>query len=1553
MLSLKEHCLAAIVLMLLANMQTVCAFEEGKTAFLEEAAGETAEPAQETRAPKRDEFTCGLEEMPDADSQNFLDLLRDGFLGSDYKSDDGNNTPREELQNPTIIIPIDKEEGTAQKIDLASQKFDANEAQHIMNDWIQGPYSYGLVLTDTLRVGRCVNLKDQNIPCPVEGKQLQYRNSGTGFSSDFKPIGEFFREAADSIRGTAESAGEKIGEKITGKDYNFVDKDRDEWTDHDYERMRESMGLPENAQESLTEYAASSDFNETEVHTMSRTVEKMIANSILTQDFYAYSQTTCNTSDCVINVYSLFDKYYNNWFSVDLVLSNSLPMIANRAKKLFMNIGRRGSSSMFRISDSKLANAIRRKVYNPDTALGKRMYERLGKRMWARSQSIPEVGKLRFELMETTGWLDGMYLVKSRPFRNKLEKEWMTQGGWFDKITDGKIQKEMYQFAEDVRKWQKIQQTLYGDAKSQYLKAFKSGLGTPQEAAARIDFARQTSKLMTASEDLIHLDLPEWISRDASARFYYYALTPQGSDAARWMAHDSIDVYDVMKKFEIDGHFGGQWGAGKTGFGGYKSTGRNLNLYGFDPKAEKIGEATADEIKTHFSQFTDVMVKTDPGDVMPLKDSTLPYVSNVMTGKQPIYAGAIAKTREISPEEFAQRIVNNHRLDSFFSHYGADNSDQLVYALQGKGFMKRRYTSLLDRAMMDQHELMLNYFKPGKGPIKWTAYTNLYWFGKRGFGQEAFSAYMLPDSWREISWPLGSHNIYNDAFIDFFAQEGSDQGDMFRRVLNLLPYEMILGTLVQYYEPAKDAYEKFAQKEIRNEVENLAYYGSTQQDCTGCGVSLDSGKNFQQYSILFFSQDIFKSYMVEDVVSKKAREKGTTLITFSHHTDLEGKESSVPGSGRIGLVEGIAEEKTCNDAVAKMGFGFMPQDSELWKPSMVGGVLAFGESVLYASAFWAGMFGSVLQQVMLAPQLQDCVDVDEGYYTHIFAPAKSERTSESAEVLSTDKAMGMAEGFSGQLLGMFKSDTNSYTSEAAKALDGEVQNFFNSSTENDIVQANVELRGNSSGKLSGEQLFSFWFKGETSPLEYKDEGIKQIGSKDGNSSVVVDFESGKVYMVDKNGNLQLLTDNNLATASSSTNTRIPAEEFGKRFTLVGLPDSAELLFEMNTDGELIVKVPEVIDCIVQGIEFQSGIKTSKEGSDSFNLEPVFGEVQAIVTDSHPSIRAWVDEKRIVAEGTPRLFIEGEGSMVKIFADRNTYLWKEDSNNFVGLMKSIQFKNGVILYKPDSHELLVWLKRHELGQLSSDDVGGARFAPATSFNPETGCPEPAVDLEVLPSEAGGTTAFKVNAFNEALGNVGPFTVLETPTRRFVFFSRYEEDGTCVGIECCKDYFRVINKETGEVYEAPIEDMAVTPDGIKITDGNGKEHTLGLDAKNGVPQITYNNYPPEPLTSAQGQNGSFWYDPERGIWNAENAQLLPLVEAFKNGLLTQVGKDGGVVSRPGDNIMNIQTGSGNGGFFNLPSLPEGPRQLFFYLMALMAATYALVYRRKELKKLAKKS
>lgn len=1482
---LSDIFVAVVIALLFNSNYTYALVANQSVAFLQDSKSGTVE--------KRANFTCDIGQLSTEDSFNILKLLSEGFTGSELGSN-GKTQEQDKLENPVVIIPLDKESGQAQKVELADQKFDLNSAIHLSDNWINGPYAFGIVLTDTLRVGRCINLRDKNVPCPLAGKQLSLRNSGTGIKSDFKGIWETLKTLVPSIK----------------------DKNQEDLSDEDYRRIREQLGLPESAEEDLKMRLAFTDLNDANIESYVRVPGKVIPNSILTYNFFAYGQTTCNSADCVISVYSLFDKYYNQWFSADMTFSTVMPTLLGRARVLFSHIG---MSRVFpwRLSDSSIASYVRRKLYaDPDSFFGRRLRARLK----LRATQYPEVGKLRSLLSEPKGWNSGYDLLNPGT-RDKLVKEWLAPDGWLRKIDDPITQRELYKFTKDLDLYVKTQADLIKHAEKRY-NAIRNvyGFGSPVETAARIDTGKVVSNVMIDySDSMVIPNLPGWFSRSSPTGLWTYSLKQKGATSPPWIAGDSTYMYGLLDKFRRDGHFAGSI---------YETTGKNLKLWRLQPTGRYIRDVTIDDLETNWYRYKDMFVKLDSGNVLPVADWSLPQIKKHATGAIPLYAEAKTLAAELSPEDFASKLLEERNLLNL-KLFAPTNTEYMRQTLEAQGFMKRRYTSLLDRALSYQDKFFHNYMRP-KGGIKWTALFNLYWIGKRGANQKWASAYMLPDTWREVRWPLGSGELYNDAFIDFFSHEGSDQGDMFNRMLQVMPWEFIAKNLFANFKPLQNLYNKLKNNQIRNTVENLAFYATTPESCDSCGVSIRTGRDYSYFFSTFYSGRKLDAYILEDTVSEEAKKKGSTLIMFSHHTDLEGKEQGVSGSSRISLEEAIRKKETCRDAVEKVTLGALPK----WmNPALIGGGLAFTENLGYYIFGFAGVFGSVFQQLVIAPKLQDCVDVDGGYYTHIFVPAPEEEKSEekAANQLSTEAALNSIDAFADALTSMFVSDKNSYTSKAAEELNSMVKEFVRGSKQDNIVQANVHMEGSTVGTLEGEQLFSFWFKGETSPTKYKTSGQKIIKSADKNTALLIDFNTGKIFLIDQNGNiLNTIVDNNIASRLTSTNTNIPAEEIPKRYTLVGLPDSNEPLFEMNLDSELFVLVPEVADCILQGIEYQIGVPYENPNKLRLNLEPVFGKVLSINTDMY-SIQAFSDQKRIVAEGTPRRIVEGEDAKATVYANRNTVL-SNSSRKEVGLLESIIFENGVIIYKPDTHELIIWLKRSKAVDVPQDFIGGVRLKPEEVINPETMCPEPAVSMEALPSEQGGYEAYKVDKFNQALQNVGPFTVLETPTRRFIFFSRYEPDGQCVGQECCKDYIRIINKETGEIYEAPIESFEVTPEGIHVTDANGREHNIGLTAENGRPMVVYNNYPPEPLVSAQGPNGSFWYDPEKGMWHAENAQLLPLLEAFRSGALTQATPGGQVITKPGDNIMNIQAGLG-GGPFNLPSLPEQPLLLFIYIVSLL--------------------
>jgi hypothetical protein len=281
----------------------------------------------------------------------------------------------------------------------------------------------------------------------------------------------------------------------------------------------------------------------------------------------------------------------------------------------------------------------------------------------------------------------------------------------------------------------------------------------------------------------------------------------------------------------------------------------------------------------------------------------------------------------------------------------------------------------------------------------------------------------------------------------------------------------------------------------------------------------------------------------------------------------------------------------------------------------------------------------------------------------------------------------------------------------------------------------------------------------------------------------------------------------------------------------------------------------------------------------------------------------------------------------------------------GKFTSAQFKNGVIVYKPvpgKPGELLIWLQYHERSILHRSDVKGLKAKLDEVTNPETGCPEPAINLEAIPNLAAGQDSSiteRVENFNQSIEKMGPFQMFDTERHRFIFYSEKTTPG-CNPLDegCCQDRVRIIDKETGEVYDQPIVGkVEQTPTGVKFTTADGKEHTLDFSADNGVPKISYNDMPPETLLSARGPNGSFWYDPDTETWHPYNAQLLPLIEAFKDrGVDVRHREDCTTSAQPGSNLMNVEFGGGSGDTpFNLPSMPMHPMALALFVLSMMAA------------------
>ncbi|MDO8627463.1 MAG: hypothetical protein Q7K42_03280, partial [Candidatus Diapherotrites archaeon] len=456
---------------------------------------------------------------------------------------------------------------------------------------------------------------------------------------------------------------------------------------------------------------------------------------------------------------------------------------------------------------------------------------------------------------------------------------------------------------------------------------------------------------------------------------------------------------------------------------------------------------------------------------------------------------------------------------------------------------------------------------------------------------------------------------------------------MFIRIINNLPWKFVLNNVVERFNVMEDFWDKFTKGEVRSKVGNIAVYTSGPSDCETCGVSVTSSGN-ENFKASFSSDQTLQSFILEDTPVKE-KEKGQTLISYSHHMNVKGNsEENQP----IDLAKAVRNKETCADKIEKAFFGW---DQARKLGSTSGGVLAAAESAGYlVFGFGFGIFGSAVQQIVIAPEIQDCVDVTEGYYTHFFVPEEVEQKKvESGTEKATQKVSDIVKDGTDKTLELLKAGS---ASEAAlKPIKDNIEELTGKATQKKILEAIIKMNGLSTGTMNGIYLFSFWVQGGTdvTPIEYKTDGEKNIVGKDGNN-VNIDFATG---IISVNGRPIITSEDNVRL--TSTNTAIPAEEIPNTITKIALPDSEELMFEMGINSDTIVLDEDVLNCLKAGVLAQTGLELKTN-----NLSEAFGKTLSIVTDSHPNI--FVQGQTIVAEGSPRKIGE-QNPKVQIQLNRKT------------------------------------------------------------------------------------------------------------------------------------------------------------------------------------------------------------------------------------------------------------------------------------------------------------
>ncbi len=1426
--------------------------------------------------------SCEISKLSDIEAAKLMELTKDGYQGEEI-SDGGQDLDEKKDLGDIQLIGNTNDGETGIKVDAPSQITSAERFSFLADKKIEGPWGIGIILDDTIRVGRCDGLAQEE--CRVFGDGLSYRTSGTGIKSDFSM-------AISSLR-----------EESTKSTFNL--------SEEEYERIQNNI----------------LDENEPTFGIAKWDKEEQIKNSILTQNYSATSATTCNNSACVISTYSAFDKYYNTWFSTEMVVSSFGPMLFHSAGRLFNKLSYGVGASKMETPLGKLVNQSRAKLEGlrssvldvPSSILGRRRvddYQRILKEEGLASYVTDLTVKKKLFSSGAQGFTDDV----------------LRQGSDWSKLPADKKDK-LFEAVQHLRSYAQASKHQLDSANKKFLDQIAAGISEDQ---AHIEYSKSIMKQIIDWDDVTFLDFIDWVKDKDDLAFLQgiavkNAAAPPGQGIVELSTGGSYNLKSAMQKFSKDGSFTGEWpivGKDATNVV-FETTGAGNALKTFKLAPSKVVQSNVpiDDLYKHVAKYGEgtLSVRLPTGDLMPLNSSSIQsIVSNpAVGGNIDILESAWTEIPGgMSAIEFAKRFESKRIAGRV--NTANINLNDLYYAMREQGYSKRASFNLLDFQFARENKMLTDYFtlKPA-AMAKGTFFPIAYWNLKRGAGNKNFSGYMLPDTWTTLTVSTGVDDVYKAAYTDFYANEGSDQGDLFARVINSNVFawktlieaalEKGLPTIKEFTDPWTGQTGLGEGRIMRDEVKDLAFY-SHNEECFGCVVPISYENNYFTVNG-FNSPQRLQIFLVEAAEASVKKESGTTIVAYSHATDLKGITMGEEGDP-INLVDARKQGTTCDQKLREFGLG--------WAGSGSGGVLAVSSSLVYAfGGIGPGLITTGIQQLILAPELQGCIDDKEGYYVHFYAPPDMRADSKkSQEIISNES---ISDAFSKMAQGMnetISSENQNVVSQSMNKIKEQFQTFSEEAKSADILQATVNVLPPNSGTLTGTELFYFWYKGSAMPSGYDTKSKTII--KDGNTEVEINKVTGIISIdgekiIDKEDHTRMSID--------SGDMRIPAQVTPVTLNKALAPNTSETVFEMNTNKELFVRNKEILDCIQSAIKSQSGIEYSGD-----ELTQVFGELTGVRTKSYGNI--FVRDGEIFLEGTGPRVKGGLASKFIVNGFWETKLQDSEKDYNAGKFVSITFKHGTIVLKEETNQIIIWLRQHKDSVLTNKDVSGLNAKPTTIQDPNNNCPAPAIDLDAMayPNDQFGQA--KVDNFNKSMQHLGPFTQFTTDTKTFIFYAVLDpKTGEC------KDYFKVIDKETGKVLvdEEIVGGFAQSDDGtISFKTADGKQHAIKFDAENGVPKVSYNGQSPETLRTAQGTNGSFWYDPNTGTWYPENGMQIPLGQSFKdNG--GYFSTDDGKFSGKGENPMTFNIGTQGTGAFSLPSLPENKIGIILFITLFLAISF----------------
>jgi len=1458
---------------------------------------------------------CTVSKLTPKEAMDILDIAHSGFQGE--KISDGTAPDKNNLMdlNGTQLVTKDNDGKTAIKVTPPTQATSASKYALFDGRTLSGPFGIGLVLDDTLRVGKCDYPTSEQDKCRIEGNGTEYRTSGTGLQAGFGNAFESLKDAASrKIQGVSE-------EEYQSMQNNFLD----------------------NNQDNLISYTLSPS--------------DKIKNSFFVGDYTVKKATNCTGATCIISTYSSFDKYFNSWFSAEMIVSSFGPTLLHKASKVMgwggAAGGAKNTSSIWNKTGTFFEKQTNRLKKFPLEALGTNRFE--------------AYNKIRLEYPQLRQIFDKM-LVDRKLFNSSmggLSTELLKSDSVLMKLNPEE-KKAFFKALDHLRSWFSLQNSEIQGLKAAYDAVAKSATATVAEKQlAQMEFGRAMAYKIGWYDRLTSLDFPAWLQTSGSLSDMSNLVVKKKAfgvgGAAGGVVNMGTEKPFNVRNFLLDPLYeDGSWSRfinSQAGDALEVDNLGNLLLYEIKKDGKLFQQGVAvDDLLKHVGQNTGTGILSiklpSTGELYELNEATIKlleknpslgstvdlYVSGY--GPKMIIENGVSRQAVLTPQELAQRITQDRIVGRPNTAVG--NMDDMVNALrENPEFAQRRAWSLYDEQIRMEKDFIFDYYKKpwSVGIWKGTLLPIAYWNVKRGLGFEQVSGYMLPDTWSTLDITTGTDEIYADSYVDFYANEGSDQGDLFMKFINSAAFvwKFVADQFTKEEFPLYHDYltrasgsgegvqtsGAFSKSITRDTVQDVAFY-SHNENCSGCSATPTMQDNYFTFTARMPTN--IQAFLVEAVDPDTAQKSGTTLIAFAHHADIQGKTGDIKGD-QINIADARVEGETCEQALKGIGFG--------WADSrVVGGTLAFGESLGYFMGFGAGITATVVQQLMLTRKLQDCVDDIDGYYIHFFSPASASK-AKPKEAVSNESISQAVSNLSTKLAdATAKSD--SPIADSLDKLKGDFQNFATQAKNDEVLQANIQLLPPSQGTVTGKELFYLWYKEASNPIAYKTDG-KQVVT-DGNNKLEIDFADGTLSF---NGKEVLGSDkaDHTRMATTPSDNRIPGIVIPATLNKIGAPMTGETVFELHAGGDVLVRNAEVLDCIRKAVKDQTGIEYTGD-----ELTQVFGKLEGVNTQTYSKVFA--ADGKIYLEGVGPRIQGGINSLFVIDGYWQSRLIVDSAQSAdAGKFKGMAFEHGSIVLKEETNEIIIWLRQHKESVLSNKEVSGLNAKLDSVIDPNSDCPVPAINLEAIGYPGDELGQQRVKNFNTSMDHLGPFTQFVTDSKIYEFYARRDGD-----TGACKDYFRIIDKNSGKVlYDSEIKGgVKQAEDGtLNFETADGKQHSLKFDAENGVPKVSYNEGPKETLRAAQGPNGSFWYDPNTGLWYPENGLQIPLSQAFKdNGAMFASDGKGGVVGTP-VNPMTFNIGSQTGQGFNIPSLPETAAGLILFIAAFLMISFTLTHKKKRKK------